>query len=86
MNKFTVTIERQGDRDYELWKVELKCDTDNSCVYEKSIDKAMVYASNWCKNAKQRAREKDIMNNAIMESIALDRIAGITTSTSDSLD
>ena len=87
MSKFYVTIEQQGDRAYELWKVDLEDHNgNNTCVYEKSIEQAMTYAKNWCKDSAERQRSKDVMNNAIMESITLDRIAGITTSTRDSLD
>jgi len=87
MNKYYITIEKQNDRAYELWKVELEDHNgNNNCVYEKSIEQAMTYAKNWCKDSEERQRSKEIMNNAIMEAITLDQMAGITTSTNDSLD
>ena len=59
---------------------------NSSTVYERSVDDALKYAKTWCNKAEERQHSKEIMNKAIMESIILDRIAGITTSTSDSLD
>jgi hypothetical protein len=59
---------------------------NSSTVYERSVDNALNYAKVWCAEAEERQHAKEIMNKAIMESILLDRIAGITTSTSDSLD
>jgi hypothetical protein len=59
---------------------------NSSTVYERSVGDALKYAKTWCNKAEERQHSKEIMNKAIMESIILDRIAGITTSTSDSLD
>ena len=59
---------------------------NSSTVYEMSVENALNYAKVWCNEAEERQHAKDVMNKAIMESIILDRIAGITTSTSDSLD
>ena len=82
--KITIT---QADRPYECYKVSLEDYNGNiSCVYEPTIAQALKYAKVWCEKAEERQHAKDIMNNAILESITLDRIAGITTSTSDSLD
>ena len=46
----------------------------------------MQYALYWIEKAEERQHAKEVMNNAIMEAITLDQMAGITTSTSDSLD
>ena len=59
---------------------------NSNTVYEMSVENALNYAKVWCNEAEERQHSKEIMNKAIMESIILDRIAGITTSTSDSLD
>ena len=82
--KITIT---QTDRPYTIYKVSLEDHNNNiSCVYERSISEALKYAKTWCEASEKRQHAKDVMNKAILESIALDRIAGITTSTSDSLD
>jgi hypothetical protein len=82
--KITIT---EADRPYVLWKVELKDHNGNiNCVYEKTHKKAMQYALYWIEKAEERQHAKEVMNNAIMEAITLDQMAGITTSTSDSLD
>jgi hypothetical protein len=84
MNKYNITIEYSHSGNY---KVSLSDHHGSrNVVYEPSVAKALDYAKKWCEDADERKHESDIMNNAIMESIALDRIAGITTSTSDSLD
>ena len=82
--KITIT---QTDRPYTTYKVALS-DHNNSMtvVYEKSLQDALNYAERWCEASEERQHATEVMNNAILESIALDRIAGITTSTSDSLD
>jgi len=59
---------------------------NSNTVYERSVNDALKYAKTWCEEAEERQHAKDVMNKAIMESILLDRIAGITTSTRDSLD
>ena len=59
---------------------------NSNTVYEMSVENALNYAKVWCAEAEERQHSKEILNKAIMESILLDRIAGITTSTSDSLD
>ena len=69
------------------YKTEMWDEYENySCVYERSIEEAMTYAKNWCKDADDRKRRKEITNRAIQEMIALDRMAGITTAMSDGLD
>ncbi len=69
------------------FKVSMSDHNGNSnTVYEMSVKNALNYAKVWCAEAEERQHAKDVMNKAILESIALDRIAGITTSTRDSLD
>ena len=83
-NKYNINIQYSHSGFY---KVSL---TDHhgarNVVYEPSVDSAFDYALNWCRETEEPQHAKDVMNKAIMESIALDRIAGITTSTRDSLD
>jgi len=83
-NKYNINIQYSHNGFY---KVSL---TDHhgarNVVYEPSVDSAFDYALNWCRETEERQHAKDVMNKAILESIALDRIAGITTSTRDSLD
>ena len=83
-NKYNINIQYSHSGFY---KVSL---TDHhgarNVVYEPSVDSAFDYALNWCRETEERQHAKDVMNKAIMESIILDRIAGITTSTRDSLD
>jgi len=82
--KITIT---QADRPYECYRVSLKDHNGNtSCVYEPTIAQAVYYAKVWCEECEERQHATEVMNNAIMESIALDRIAGITKNNRDSLD
>ena len=84
MSKYNITIEYSHSGFY---KVSLSDHHGGrNVVYEPSVAKALKYAKTWCEEADERKHAKDIMNKAILESIALDRIAGITTSTRDSLD
>jgi hypothetical protein len=84
MNKYNITIEYSHSGFY---KVSLSDHHGSrNVVYEPSVAKALNYAKTWCEDADERKHAKDLMNKAILESIALDRIAGITTSTRDSLD
>ena len=55
-------------------------------MYEPSVDSAFDYAINWCRETEERQHAKEVHNKAVMDMIALDRIAGITTDTSDGLD
>ena len=86
MKKYTITISEVNFR-VGSFKVALS-DHNNSMtvVYEKSLKDALKYAEIWGEASDERQHATEVMNNAILESIALDRIAGITTSTSDSLD
>ena len=69
------------------FKVVLRDHNGNSnTVYEMSVENALNYAKVWCAEADERENSKQAMAKAIKNMIALDRIAGITTSTSDSLD
>ena len=83
-NKYNINIQYSHSGFY---KVSL---TDHhgarNVVYEPSVDSAFDYALNWCRETEERQHAKDVMNKAILESIALDRIAGITTNNSDGLD
>lgn len=83
-NKYKITIEYSHSGFY---KVSLSDHHGaRNVVYEPSVSKALKYAKTWCEEADERKHASDVMNRAILESIALDRIAGITTSTRDSLD
>jgi len=86
MKKYTINITEVNFR-VGSFKVALS-DHNNSMtvVYEKSLQDALNYAERWCEASEERQHATEVMNNAILESITLDRIAGITTSTSDSLD
>ena len=57
-----------------------------ACVYEPSVKQAMQYADKWLAEAEQRYEENQIHAKAVMEMMALDRKAGITTNMSDGLD
>jgi len=84
MNKYYITIE---STDRNSFQVDLEDNHgDHTTVYEKTIDEAMNYAKNWCKDANDRKKRKQITNEAIQEMIALDRMVDITTATSDGLD
>ena len=86
MKQYTINI-TLADKADKFYKVALSDHNNNmNVVYEESLQDALKYAKTWCEQAEERQHAKDVMNKAIMESIALDRIAGITTSTRDSLD
>jgi len=83
-NKYNITIEYSHGGNY---KVSLSDHHGSrTVVYEPSVAKALQYAKQWCEEADERKHAKDVMNNAIMEAITLDRIAGITTNNRDGLD
>lgn len=83
-NKYKILIEYSHDNFY---KVSLTDHHGNrNVVYEPSVDRAFDYAINWCRETDERQHAKEVQNKAIMDMIALDKIAGITTSQSDSLD
>ena len=86
MKKYTINI-TLTDRADEYYKVSLKDHNGStSTVYEPTIAQAIYYAKVWCEESEERQHAKDVMNKAILESIALDKIAGITKNNSDSLD
>ena len=86
MKKYTITISEVNFR-VGSFKVALS-DHNNSMtvVYEKSLQDALNYAERWCEASEERQHTTEVMNKAILESIALDRIAGITKNNKDSLD
>jgi len=86
MKKYTITISEVNFR-VGSFKVALS-DHNNSMtvVYEKSLQDALKYAERWCEASEERQHATEVMNKAILESIALDRIAGITKNNSDGLD
>jgi len=86
MKKYTITISEVNFR-VGSFKVALS-DHNNSMtvVYEKSLQDALNYAERWCEASEERQHATEVMNKAILESIALDRIAGITKNNRDSLD
>ena len=83
-NKYKIVVEYSHDNFY---KVSL---TDHhgarTVVYEPSVDRAFDYAINWCREAEERQHAKEVHNKAVMDMIALDKIAGITTNNRDGLD
>ena len=90
MKKYTITISEVNFRvpkSTREVKVALS-DHNNSTtvVYEKSLQDALKYAERWCEASEERQHATEVMNKAILESIALDRIAGITKNNRDSLD
>jgi len=83
-NKYKILIEYSHDNFY---KVSLTDHHGNrNVVYEPSVDRAFDYAINWCRETDERQHAKEVQNKAIMDMIALDKIAGITTNNSDGLD
>ena len=83
-NKYYITIE---ESDNSFFKVELEDHYGSrTTIYEKTIDQAITYARNWCKQADDRHEADQIHAKAIAEMIKLDRKAGITTSMRDGLD
>ena len=83
-NKYKITIEYSHDNFY---KVSLTDHHGNrNVVYEPSVDRAFDYAINWCRETDERQHANEVQNKAIMDMIALDKIAGITTNNSDGLD
>ena len=84
MSKYNINIQYSHDNFY---KVSL---TDNygtkNVVYEQSVDAALDYAKVWCNESESRRKADQVHAKAIAEMIKIDREAGITTSTRDSLD
>ena len=83
-NKYKITIEYSHDNFY---KVSLPDHNGaRNVVYEPSVDRAFDFAFNWCREADTREEARQVHARAVKEMITLDKQAGITTSTSDSLD
>ena len=83
-SKLNLTITKAHDN---MWKVEMRDHHCNySCVYEPSMVMAMSYALDGFKKAAEREQAQKIHGTAVMEMMAIDREAGITTSMSDGLD
>jgi hypothetical protein len=82
-NKLQLTITKVNNS----YCVEMRDQYCNyACVYEPSVKQAMQYALYWYERADQREEEHQATNKAMLEMIALDREAGITTNMSDGLD
>ena len=70
-----------------MYKVEMRDHYCNyTCVYEPSIKQAMQYALYWFEKTEQRREENQTHAKAVMEMMAIDKKAGITTNMSDGLD
>jgi len=84
MSKLNINIQYSHDNFY---KVSLTDDNGaRVVVYEQSVDAAFDYAINWCREADIREEARKTHAKAVMEMMKIDREAGITTSTRDSLD
>ena len=82
-NKYQLTITKVG----ESYSVEMRDYYANyCCVYEPTVEKAMEYAKQWFAEADERYQANQTHAKAVMEMMALDRKAGITTRFSDGLD
>ena len=83
-NKYYITIESAHSG---FFKVDLEDHYGNyTQVYEKTVEEAMNYAHNWCKQAEEREKNRQIQAKAIKEMNELDKKAGILTGFSDGLD
>ena len=83
-NKLQLTITKAHGN---MWAVELRDHYCNyNCVYEPSVEKAMEYAKQWFAEADKRYQENQTHAKAVMEMMAIDKKAGITTNMSDGLD
>ena len=81
--KLTINITESG----KFYKVELQDHYGTkTTVYEPSVKQAMQYALYWFEKADEREEANQIHGKAVKQMIELDREAGITTSTRDSLD
>ena len=83
-NKYNINIQYSHNGFYKVSLADHH--GASNVVYEPSVDSAFDYAINWCREAEERQHAKEVHNKAVMDMIALDRIAGITTETSDGLD
>ena len=72
MKKYTINITEVNFR-VGSFKVALSDHNNNmNVVYERSLQDALKYAKTWCEEAEERQHAKNVMNKAILESIALD--------------
>ena len=87
LKKYYITIEEQVVSFGITYKIDLEDHYGNyNQVYERTVEEALNYARNWCKQAEERKVSKDIHAKAVKEMIKLDKQAGITSNTSDGLD
>jgi len=85
--KYHITIEETRPSFGVSFKVELEDHYGNyTCVYEPSLEEALIYAKNWCKLADLREENEKRNAKAIIEMMKLDKEAGITTRFRDGLD
>ena len=83
-NKYYITIESAHSG---FFKVDLEDHYGNyTQVYEKTVEEALNYAKNWCEQAEEREKNRQIQAKAIKEMNELDKKAGILTGFSDGLD
>ena len=83
-NKYYITIESAHSG---FFKVDLEDHYGNyTQVYEKTVEEALNYARNWCKQAEEREKNRQIHAKAIKEMNKLDKKAGILTGNYDGLD
>ena len=83
-NKYYITIESAHSGYY---KVDLEDHYGNyTQIYEKTVEEAMNYAKNWCKQADEREEANKIHSKAIQAMQKLDKKAGILTGNYDGLD
>ena len=83
-NKYYITIESAHSG---FFKVDLEDHYGNyTQVYEKTVEEALNYAKNWCEQAEEREKNRQIHAKAIKEMNELDKKAGILTGNSDGLD
>ena len=83
-NKYYITIESAHSG---FFKVDLEDHYGNyTQVYEKTVEEALNYAKNWCEQAEEREKNRQIHAKAIKEMNKLDKKAGILTGNYDGLD
>ena len=83
-NKYYITIESAHSG---FFKVDLEDHYGNyTQVYEKTVEEALNYAKNWCEQAEEREKNRQIHAKAIKEMNKLDKKAGILTGNNDGLD
>jgi len=83
-NKYYITVESAHSGYY---KVDLEDHYGNyTQVYEKTVEEAMNYAKNWCKQADEREEANKIHGKAVQAMQKLDKKAGILTGNYDGLD